>query len=248
MFAIENWTKARIRDVIVLSQKNRAPDDKPGVKLQLEITLANGSLSGLDGRLLDFLFTRLPKQVVPQQQGLDGIDPVSDKPDLTPIGSKLGWFTWEAKFSGYLFELDLGLGGRRSNLELDDSVIDSLRIQAKQGGTIVIRCALESQNCTKAQWSELSAMKSRELPVRLFPPEEVQQGIDDTVKALPARKPEPPLTPEKALAASMPPKPANPFGANGPQDEQFDGPPPTDEGPPAVSKIRRASKASERRA
>lgn len=39
MFALTKATDVKVKNVITLSQKNRKPDEKPGVKLKLEMQL-----------------------------------------------------------------------------------------------------------------------------------------------------------------------------------------------------------------
>ena len=57
-FEIQEFTKARLDDIEVLSQKNRQPDENPGGKISFEVTLANHVLSYFDGRLKGFLFAK----------------------------------------------------------------------------------------------------------------------------------------------------------------------------------------------
>ena len=60
MFAITTPTKATLKDVRVLSQKNRMPADNPGIQLPMRIKVANGFLSLLDPALAPLLFTKNP--------------------------------------------------------------------------------------------------------------------------------------------------------------------------------------------
>ena len=44
MFQLPTGTKAKLTDVVVLSQKNRKPEDNPGAKLPMMFTLPNSVL------------------------------------------------------------------------------------------------------------------------------------------------------------------------------------------------------------
>lgn len=44
-FELETTTKAKLTDVVVLSQKNRQPDENPGAKLSFETSLSNHMLA-----------------------------------------------------------------------------------------------------------------------------------------------------------------------------------------------------------
>lgn len=57
-FELESPTAGKLLDLVVLSQKNRQPDENPGGKISFEVTLANHVLSYFDGRLKGFLFAK----------------------------------------------------------------------------------------------------------------------------------------------------------------------------------------------
>lgn len=85
-FELETITKLKITDVVVLSQKNRQPDDNPGVKISIECAMPNYALTHFDGALRGALFQKKPGTVASGQQSLDGIQAISDlasKPSAT---------------------------------------------------------------------------------------------------------------------------------------------------------------------
>lgn len=178
-FEIDTATKARLSDVIVLSQKNRLPDENPGAKLSFEMDLPNRYLSCFDGLLLGFLFCKnASTSAQPKQGTLDGVEPVSDLPDLTTIGAKVGALNWEAEFTGYRLTVDQGLGGKLSNLEVDEGTISNIRIRPKNGGTFQLKCDFESPNVSETTFGRLAKLKSREIDITMTAPEVNQRDIE----------------------------------------------------------------------
>ena len=178
-FEIDTTTKARLSDVIVLSQKNRLPDENPGAKLSFEMDLPNRYLSCFDGLLLGFLFCKnTSTSSRPKQGTLEGVEPVSDLPDLTTIGAKVGALNWEAEFTGYRLIVDQGLGGKLSNLEVDEGTVSNIRIKPKSGGTFQLKCDFESPNVSETTFGRLAKLKSREIEITLTAPEVDQRDIE----------------------------------------------------------------------
>ena len=178
-FEIDTTTKAKLSDVIVLSQKNRLPDENPGAKLSFEMDLPNRYLSCFDGALLGFLFCKnASTSARPKQGTLDGVEPISDLPDLTTIGAKVGALNWEAEFSGYRLIVDQGLGGKQSNLEVDEGTVSNVRIKPKSGGTFQLKCDFESPNVSETTFGRLAKLKSREIEITLTAPEVDQRDIE----------------------------------------------------------------------
>jgi hypothetical protein len=186
MFEIETQTKAKLIDVVVLSQKNRQPDENPGAKLSIELALGNDSLAYFDGHLKSFLFCKTGSSAKPAQGSLDGVPAVSDMPNLTGIGSKIGTLHWELELTGYSLTIDLGIGGRKSNLEIEGCIVSNFRITPNEGGTVGVKCDVESPDVSEAAFGKLAKLKSREIQILLAAPEIAQQELDQDEK-LPAK-------------------------------------------------------------
>lgn len=175
MFELLNPTSTKIVDVVVLSQKNRQPDDNPGAKISVEQQLANGELAHFDGNLRGWLYTKKPGAGAAAQQQLDGVDPISDTPHLTAIGSKLGWFHWALELTGYTVVVDHGTGGK-SDLTLSDCTISGFRFKCNEGGTIDCRYDIESNDVSEKAFGRLAKLKSTDVDVTVRPPEISGQG------------------------------------------------------------------------
>lgn len=175
MFELEIPTTARLLDVIVLSQKNRQPDENPGAKMTFEIPLTNNDLSMFDGHLKGMLYTKSGRG--PDQGALDGIAPAIDMPNLTAIGRNIGTFKWGTEQTGCTLVIDLGVGGPKSDLTMTDCEMSNIRIKPVEGGTISVKLNVESPNVTEASFGKLAKLKSREVQIVIWPPEVKQADL-----------------------------------------------------------------------
>lgn len=187
MFELLNPTEAKLVDVRVLSQKNRELDEDPGAKLVLQISLENYVLNGFDPALKACLFTaqQAIKKAEASQAELDGVEPVSDTPNLSGIGAHIGVLRWTQEMTGYTLTVELGLGGRKSNLLIFDCKLSHWRLTPEQGGTVVVKCDLESQHISDAAWAKLAKLKSRKITVTLRAPVVAAELLDAMEPAKP---------------------------------------------------------------
>jgi hypothetical protein len=198
-FEIEEFTKARLDDIEVLSQKNRQPDEAPGVKLHLEMTLSNHVLSTLDGALKGMLFTRNEAEAPKATKGkdnvtgtLDGVDPVSDLPNLSGIGSHIKSLKWADEVTGCSAIIRFAT----TELGLDDTSCGPFTIKPKEGGTCVVKFPLEAPNASEKVFAKLAKYKSREIELKIkqhAPADDAQQRLDDArdAKASASKDPAP---------------------------------------------------------
>lgn len=187
MFELLNPTKTKLLDVVVLSQKNRQPDENPGAKLNFEVQLSADILDTFDPGLKRWLFMKGAGSESAKQAALDGIPEASDMPNLTNVGMKIGKFPWHQELSGYKLVIDHGMGGKKSDLEITDGLLSNWRFTPKEGGTVIARMSFESANVTEAQFGRLAKMKSRDIEAKFLPPVDAQQSLP-TGAAAPADK------------------------------------------------------------
>ena len=189
MFSLPEFTKIKVLDVVVLSQKNRPPGANPGVRLNLRADLANHVLNGFDVRLREALFTNGGDNdsAKARRQTLPGVEPVSDLPNLTPIGRHVRKIPWTEELTGYDVEIDHGLGGK-SNLQLEDATLENFRFAPKDGGTVASWWSIEIVDVPKLMLGELGMLKSREVPMKFAEPSVAQQEIDTTPAKAPKGK------------------------------------------------------------
>ena len=179
MFHIETATKAKVLTVEVLSQKNRQPDEDPGVKMKLELQISNDMLAHFDGFLKGALFTKGASSESARTAQLDGIPVVSDMPNLSKIGMKIGRFSWDEELTGYTLTIDRGLGGK-SNLVVTDCILSDWKFTPKEGGTVIARVSVESSNVSAKDWGTFAKLKSRPVEILAEPPkvDDAQQTIE----------------------------------------------------------------------
>ena len=212
MFHIETATKAKVLTVEVLSQKNRQPDEDPGVKMKLELQIPNDMLAHFDGFLKSALFTKGASSESARTAQLDGIPVVSDMPNLSKIGMKIGRFNWEEELTGYMVTIDRGLGGK-SNLVVTDCILSDWKFTPKEGGTVIARVSLESSNVSAKDWGAFAKLKSRTVEILAEPPKPVEDpqlsidgagAADMSASADPKDSPTGGAFPSKAPTAAPP--------------------------------------------
>lgn len=180
MFHLDEPIKAKLTEVRVLSQKDRKPDEEPGAKLTLQMQLSNDALSMLDGALKSTLFTRHAGGSDGAQKPLEDMEPVSDLPNLTPIGQQIGTIKWHHDFAGYELAMQYGTGRAGSNIGSENCQLSNLRITPKEGGTIELKLDIVAPNVTEAMFGKLARLKSREVELALFAPEpSTQRDVED---------------------------------------------------------------------
>jgi hypothetical protein len=178
-FELETPTSAKLVDVIVLSDKDRAPETNPGAGLDFAMTVGNDVLTMFDGFLRALLYTKNASSSAPAQGTLDGVAPVSDMPNLTEIGKKLGRFSWDLELTGYTLTCDRGLGGPKSNIELGDCKLTNWSFKGKEGGSVEVKFRAESPDVSAKLHGELALLKTREFPIQLVAPEVQQTDLEE---------------------------------------------------------------------
>jgi hypothetical protein len=214
MFSLPEFTKVKVLDVTVLSQKNRPAGANPGVRLNVQADLPNYILSEFDGALRTALFTKsaAAETAKDKRQTLPGVEPISDLPNLTSIARHIRKVAWSEKLSGYDVEIDHGIGGK-SNLKLGDAALENFRFAAKEGGTVAAWWSIEVVDVPKLTMGELTMLKSREVPMKLLEPEVVQQDLEDDPPVAPVA----PAKGAKGAKKDLKPAEAWPFPSDPPK-------------------------------
>lgn len=177
----ESPTKARVTNVLVLSQKNRKPGELPGAQLAISLQIPNIDLAMLDGGMKSALYERSEASSTADQDSLDGIEAVSDAPNLTSFGRKIGKFKFDYEGSGYTLTIVQGIGGEKSDIPIDAGVISAFKLHPKEGGTVDLSFKFESQDVSQATFGKLASLKNIETEITLMPP----QAVQDTINPMP---------------------------------------------------------------
>lgn len=191
-FQFPNFTKAKIANVNARSEKHGPDNLVPAVDITVVMDQPNSILDAFHPDLLGLIYCKREGGVDEGQTSLDGVDEVSDVPNLRfPfMGLPL---VWSKELSGYTFTLDHGLGGK-SELILTDCKVNNFRIEPKEGGTVEVKFRVQSStSLTEKTLGKLALLIQHEVPFKLVPPKaEAQQTMENPFI-------EPELTPEAAF-------------------------------------------------
>lgn len=140
-------------------------------------------LPRFDAQLLPMLYRPAEEGDKGPQRGqatLEGVDAVSKLPLLRTAALKMP-MPLVLEFTGYTLTVDRGLGdgpaAGSSNIVVDEATIKSIRLWAKEGGTVRIVMHVQSKNVSDEQVGQLRGLLKRRTEVTLIAPK-LQQDID----------------------------------------------------------------------
>jgi hypothetical protein len=190
-------TKATVQAIDILSLKMGQTDVQPAVCLSLKVSLPNSRLSMLSATLRDFLYENDTGKTN-AQSALDGIEVVSDKPNLTAEASALGALHWEYEQTGCTLRIYNGVSGH-GDIKLADGTVRKLKIDPKEGGTVDHYFQFYTADVDAETIGELGILKSLERDIELTAPEIIsqQKDIEDDEQG------DGTTTPEAALAGAV---------------------------------------------
>lgn len=170
--------KATIADIDIQSLKQGQTDVVPAVCLTLKMTLANSTLNLLDKTLLPFLFEKgLPSAST--QHTLDGVDVVSDLPQLTDAAVALRSFDWEGEQTGSTLNIYQGVTGDE-DIKLSDCTVRKVKVTPKEGGAVEWKFEVYTSDVDQETIGALAVLKSLTRDIELVAAEPVsQQRLDD---------------------------------------------------------------------
>lgn len=171
-FELETKTKVKVLDVRTLAAKDRKPDEPPGAQLLLQAVLPANALTMFDGGLAGTLYR---KSNSTQQGALDGME----GQELTSIGEHVKRLPWQYEQTGCTIVIDRGLGGKRSNIELDDCKVHRVTFKPQQGGGVQTQWTVDIPGLSDDVRGKLTGLKSTEIEMTLALPEVVQDDIED---------------------------------------------------------------------
>jgi hypothetical protein len=197
MFELDTTTPAKIDSVTCRSELH-GKEHSPAVDLRITFDQPNTILAMFDGWLLTALYYKSSAPPPDAQAALDGVEPVSDVPNLRMpfLASPL---KWGKEYSGYELTIDYGMGGK-SNVVLTDCQVNNVQLAPKEGGTVTVTMRVQcAKGLTEKVLGKLATLVQHDVQILLVAPEVVQDPID------PARGDNWPFpkTPEEALAESV---------------------------------------------
>ena len=205
-FEIEDFTPVKITSVNPRSERHGPEELHPAVDLHISLTTGNNILTALDGKLLDALYTKNANADQGGQQSLDGVEEVSNLPNLKfPL---MGALKWKKDLIGYTLTVQHGVG---SDIVLKGCKVNNFTIDPKEGGSVDLKFRIQSSDgLDERTLGKLGLLVQNEVDVMLLAPEAKQDGQQDIGNPLPytlddsdkqVENPFPSaLTPEQALA------------------------------------------------
>lgn len=182
-------TVAKIVNVNVLALKVGQTELKPAITLRLKVTAANDVLNKLDGALRKFLFEKGSNAAT--QGTLDGVQPVSDLPQLTAAAKMLGDLDWAEEQSGCTLTVHQAV----TKIVLKDGTVDKVKICPQDGGSVDILFNFYAVDLDAETMGDLAVLHQHEVDIELELPAPLQ-------KPLKTEKPKQ-QTPEEALAGTQ---------------------------------------------
>jgi hypothetical protein len=188
-------TKATITGVESHNIGVGAKETRQGLRLTVKLKKPNTILADFHP-LLRGIYYEKQGSAAKEQKQLDGIDPVTDLPQLTELGSKLGKITWPDEQSGSTLTVYRGIRDDAA-FRLKDGLAHKFRLTMNDGGTVEEEFSFDVADLDSETAGELLLMVGSETDIELAAPEVVQEE-------LPAEKPKKVRqTPAQALGAAL---------------------------------------------
>jgi hypothetical protein len=169
-FELLTLTAAKIDSVNCRSELH-GKEHSPAVDLRISFDAANSVLDMFDGWLLFVLYHKADAPAQPDpQQALDGVEVVSDTPNLR-IPFLASPLKWGREYTGYTLVIDYGIGGK-SNVVLGDCAVNNVQFSPKEGGTVTVTMRLQcSKGLNEKVLGKLALLVQHDVHIQLEAPE-----------------------------------------------------------------------------
>lgn len=165
-FEFLTLTKCKLSSVNVRSEKH-GPELVPAVDLKLSVDSSNDILDKFHPDLKQSLFFKAQEEDGTQDE-LDGIDPVTNLPNLR-FSRLEGPLKWNTTGSGYELMIDYGLGGA-SNLNLYGCEINNFSFSPKEGGTVEVKFRVQISEIEEHLIGKLAMLVEHDVHITLTAP------------------------------------------------------------------------------
>jgi hypothetical protein len=195
MFQLKTFKTVKLNSVNARSEKHGPDELAPAVDLSFTIESSNEILGAFHPDLLKTLYCKIDPPADGAQAALDGVEAVSDLPNLrfAFLGSPI---KWEREQTGCMLTLDYGLGGKQSNIVLVPCNVNNYQITPHEGGTVEIKFRVQcNSGLSERILGKLALLIQHEVPIMLTEPEVVEDKQANLSDILPGdTTPTPPLT------------------------------------------------------
>lgn len=171
-FEIVGKTKAKLCNVKIQSHKMGQKNTVPAVALRFMATMSNNVLGQFDKLLKNFLYEKNGSAGA-KQQVLDGVDVVSDTPQLRQAGAKLGELHWKDEQTGSKLVIYIGATGH-ANIVLKDGKVHAFKLVPKEGGTTQVFFTAFFWDLDAETLGDLGVLHQHDVEIELEAPEVVQ--------------------------------------------------------------------------
>lgn len=200
-FEIETVKSVRLSNVNPRMEKH-GPDSVPAVDMNFIFDTTNDVLTCFDGFLMTALYTVRTEAQQSDQGEIDGLEPVSQLPNLR--FPKMAPIKWDWRGAGYTLEIDYGLGGDR-NIVLDTCDVCKFVIDCKEGGTVELKFQVQvTAGLTEQIIGKLSMLIGQEVGITLRAPQTMDarsaQVFDEPL--FPGYTPDVPLSAEDVFIST----------------------------------------------
>lgn len=208
MLPFKQSTKVKVIAVTPMAMKMGAKDTLPALSIRCEAVVSNNELDQLCPGLREFMFAKglNAQSATAAQQGIEGVEAVSDLPSLSLAGQRMGTFEWNDEQTGCTLTVDRGLGDKKSNPKLEGCTVKKLQLTGQEGGSVRARFTVNtsaSEELDDVTHGRIAKLKKREIWITLEGPkvDTTQQTID--ADRLPEGASVNPLTPLGALTDAV---------------------------------------------
>jgi hypothetical protein len=191
-FELIGKTKSTVEAINILSEKLGQKDVKPAVCVSFKTSLPNSSLNMLGPTVLPFLYENTGKNT----GQLEGIQVVSNLPNLTPAAAMLGALDWDYEQTGCKLTIYQGASGH-ADIKLKDGEVRKIKTVQNEGGTVDWFWQFYTADVDEDTLGALGVLKSLERDLEVTAPEMISKKQPQLLDE------QEPLTPAGALAASV---------------------------------------------
>lgn len=179
MFEISEFTEARLASVTNRTEKH-GDEDVPAVSLSVEITAANTLLDAIDPNIRHALY-----KAVEDQGQLPGVEPA------TPVlrCNSFDTVALTTAHEGWRLHVDDSIE-ESEPMEFTGVKVDKLRIDAKQGGSIVLKVRLGTSDVDAEHLGKLGMHNGQSIWIKVLKPEKAPDVIDGSTEAFKADHPD----------------------------------------------------------
>lgn len=172
MFQITETTGAALTAVTNRIEKH-GDEDVPAVSLQISVEAANTLLDQIDPAIRHALY-----KAVEGQDQLPGIKPA------TPVlrCNSFDQITLTQAHEGWALEIDGGID-EDAPMRFAGCKVDKFRVEAKQGGSIVLRLRIGTSDVDAERLGALAMHNGKAIWIKLLPPAKPVDAIDGSTEA-----------------------------------------------------------------